>query len=92
MTETTEARSGKLEKRNEFAGRGTGLQILGVGVFLGGIVFLGYIGAILSLFIAVPLLIVGSARSQSWRCGVCRNPVDSKDVRICPHCQATLTR
>jgi hypothetical protein len=34
------------------------------------------------------LIIYGAIGYYGWRCSVCKNAIDSREVTICPHCRA----
>lgn len=73
----------------EFAGVGCAIQ--GAGLLAPAVGSLaGIIGVTIGLFVMVALLLVGSAKSKRWLCGSCRNPLASKEVRICPACREPL--
>ncbi len=50
----------------------------------------GAVGGLIGLVLLVILFFVGSQKSQSWRCGNCKNPIASRAVRLCPACRATF--
>lgn len=78
------------EKVNHFAGAGCLIQGAGLLAPL----ILGAIGGLLGFVVGIPvalvLLLAGSRKSVTWRCGHCKNPVADPDVRMCPVCRATL--
>jgi hypothetical protein len=77
-------------RQSEFVG--TGCLIQGVGIlcpFIGAAVA-GVVGAVLGLGLALALFIYGGRRAITWKCGACRNPLPSEDVKVCPVCKAAL--
>ena len=91
-SEASEAapRRGSVIRKREFAGKGAGIQLLGLASpFIGGLL-LGAIGAVLGMVALVVLLIVGSMQSSVWLCSECRNKVRDRTVRVCPACHAEL--
>lgn len=89
--QTTEPARGKVQRRNSFSG--TGCLIQGFGLLLGVVLFvlLPVIGWVLGPLVALGMLIAGSHMATSYECSVCRNPVASRRVRLCPTCHATLS-
>lgn len=79
----------KIEKGVAFANVGSLIQLAGVGCAVVG-VFFGGLGAFVGLLLMVLLLVVGSSRSKTYRCGECRNPVADARVRMCPTCKVQL--
>lgn len=53
-------------------------------LWLFGWLVVGWIGSAIGFV----LMIVFSVLARRWRCGVCKNPIDGRDVAICPHCRA----
>lgn len=79
------------ERVSSFAGAGCALQALGlVAPWILWELF-GVPGAIVGAILLVWLFFVGSAKAMSWRCGGCKNPIASKNVRVCPVCRADLS-
>jgi hypothetical protein len=79
----------RVEARSEFIGSGCAIQALAL-VVPWPFALIGFEGFLLGLGLALVLFIVGSAKSKSYRCSACKNPVATKDVRVCPACKATL--
>jgi len=50
----------------------------------------GWIGAAAGAPIAVACFMLGRARSKPWRCGHCKTPLATAQVRVCPGCGARL--
>jgi hypothetical protein len=50
------------------------------------------VGGLVGLVLLVVLFVVGSRKASLWRCGVCKNPIANKDVRICPVCRLRFVR
>lgn len=71
----------KKEKRVEFIGASSLVQLLGV-VLL----FIFPIGTV----IGIVLLIVGSQMAIKWQCSHCGTTLSNKRVRICPACKTHL--
>lgn len=83
------ALTAKRERKSEFAGVGCVIQGAGLlAPFIGALA--GTAGFAIGLVIMLALLVAGSMKSSKWVCGHCRNPLATKDVRICPACRATL--
>lgn len=80
----------KREKVTEMAGSGCMIQTLGLAAPVFGLFVLGDVGLVGGLVVMVVLFLVGSAKSQWWRCGNCRNRLSDRQVRICPVCHAQL--
>lgn len=81
----------RIEVKNEFAGSGCLIQGLALLLpFIGSLA--GPIGIGLGLIVAVPIFLVGNYKSGKYVCGNCKNPVDSRAVKICPACHAELGR
>ena len=94
----TEGVTAERERVSSFVGVGCLLQAVGLlaPFFLYAIfaavagLAAGAIGAVAGLVLLPVLFVVGSRKASSWRCGNCKNPLASKDVRLCPVCHATL--
>jgi len=82
--------SAKREKKTEFAGAGCLLQLIGIIAPFAFGALLGTTGAVIGLVVLIALFIYGSTKAIKWRCGSCKNPLDSKSVTICPVCKAHL--
>lgn len=80
----------KRKRKSEFAGAGCLIQGLGLlaPVLLGAA--LGAAGVVIGIAILVVLFFVGSSKASKWVCGNCRNPLASKDVRVCAACRAQI--
>jgi len=75
---------------NHFMGIGCALQGLALlAPFLLGATW-GAGGVLVGIPAAIALWTLGSRHALTWRCGRCRNPLASADVRICPSCGAAL--
>lgn len=91
-------RKGKLVQKSEVAGTGCLIQAAGValgflslcGFALGAAV--GFIGLFTFGIMAIVLIAYGSTRATRFECGCCNNPLSNGDVRLCPSCQAVLTK
>jgi hypothetical protein len=78
------------ERVNHFTGIGCLLQGLALlAPFAFGAAW-GATGVLVGIPVAIALWTVGSRCAVTWRCGRCKNPLASADVRICPSCGATL--
>lgn len=86
------------EQVGSFIGVGCFLQGLGllspfIGYAVGSWalgVLAGIIGAVIGLFMLLVLLVVGSRKALSYRCGNCKNPLASAAVKLCPVCRAQM--
>lgn len=76
------------KKKSEMAGPGCLVQAIGLLMPFVGWYFASMIGAIIGGAIMLAMLLVGSRMALKWICPECNNPVASKNVRICPACQA----
>jgi hypothetical protein len=77
-----------IKKKNEFAGVGALIQLLGLASpFVLGVVG-GLPGIVVGLILMVILFGVGSAKSQKLYCSDCGNPVADKNVKMCAVCKA----
>lgn len=72
-----------IKSRSEIAGKGCVVQAIGL--------LACFFAFPLGLLVGVPLLVWGGAMAKKLVCGSCGNPVDSKTVKLCPVCRATLT-
>jgi hypothetical protein len=79
----------RVEAKSEFIGSGCAIQALAL-VIPWPFALIGVEGFLLGLALALVLFIVGSAKSKSYRCSACKNPVATKDVRMCPACKSPL--
>lgn len=70
----------RIIRARETSGIGMVIEALGV------LFCITIVGAI----VGIPLLIVGGRMSCVFRCGNCRNKIDSKQVRLCPTCRSPL--
>lgn len=78
------------ERVNHFTGIGCLLQGLALLTpFALGAAW-GTAGVLVGIPAAIVLWSVGSRYALAWRCGRCKNPLASADVRICPSCGAAL--
>ena len=78
------------ERVNHFTGIGCALQGLALlAPFALGAAW-GAAGVLVGIPVAIAFWTVGSKHAVSWRCGRCKNPLASDDVRICPSCGAAL--
>lgn len=92
--------------KNEFAGVGALVQLLGLALLFG-FGFLGYqadrnilgqfeatgkffMFLIIGFVLCVVCMMIGSRLAKKFSCGHCGNPVAGKDVRLCPTCQMNL--
>ena len=81
----------KKKRSTEFVGSGCFIQGFAlISPVILGLVF-GVGGAIVGLILLIPLFIHGSRKSFKWRCGNCGNPIDGKQVLVCPVCKAHLS-
>ena len=80
----------KPEKVNELIGKGCFVQ--GAGLLAPIILYAvaGVPGVSIGILVMLVLLIGGGRMAYSWRCGHCKNPISSNQVRICPVCRADL--
>jgi hypothetical protein len=82
--------SSKRESVSQFAGVGCFIQGLGIlAPIILGIAF-GSTGAVAGVVVLLVLFVVGSSKAKSWRCGNCKNPIASAEVKLCPACRAEL--
>ena len=87
---TEQALTTKRERKTSFVGLGCFIQGAGLlAPFLLG-AFMGTTGAVIGIVMALILFFVGSAKSSTWRCGNCKNPLADADVRMCPVCKAQI--
>ena len=81
----------KRKRSTEFVGTGCFIQGLALlSPIILGLLF-GVGGAIVGIILLVPLFIHGSRKSFKWRCGNCGNPIEGKQVLLCPVCKARLS-
>lgn len=78
------------EKVNEFTGTGCLLQALGLLAPIALGAAWGGPGALVGLVLLVVLWSTGTRLATRWRCGHCRNPLATADVRVCPACGSPL--
>ena len=78
------------ERVNHFTGVGCLLQGLALLTPLALGAAWGAAGVLVGIPAAIALWVLGSRFAVTWRCGHCRNPLASPDVRICPSCGAAL--
>ena len=72
------------KKKVEYVGVGALVQLAGfIALF-----FFFPIGIVAGII----LLIIGSRMSIKWTCGLCGNKLESKEVTLCPSCNALLVR
>lgn len=76
VDETTQS---KIKTQHETFGTGCLLQAIGIGI-----VWIWPIGTV----IGIPLIIIGQVKYKKLICSECGNPVDSKQVKLCPACRA----
>lgn len=80
-------------EKQEFAGRGNGLQAFGVLVAISPLLFgrvaMTVVGWTVALVLALILIVAGSMQSSSWRCGGCRERIED-DAEVCPHCRSDV--
>jgi len=70
----------KIERKTEFAGKSSVVQLLGLALCF----FFFPIGLILGIL----LIIIGSAMSRAWHCSECGTRLTSGKIKICPGCQS----
>lgn len=89
-TPSKEPVKASIQKRGSFAG--TGCLVQGAGIALGIAIFalIPFVGWALGPLVALGLLVAGSRMAVHFECSVCRNPVASKRVRLCPTCGAVF--
>lgn len=73
--------AGRVIKKTEFVGTGFWIQLAGI-VLL----FFYPIGT----FVGVVLIIAGQFQYTKYRCSACHNPVDNRQVSVCPACHERL--
>jgi hypothetical protein len=78
-----------IEKKSEAAGLGCLIQALGVACMAAAF-FLPWIAFFILIPLGLILLIFGGRKAHVLVCSHCKNPVSSKDVRICPSCRTRI--
>ena len=78
----------KPKKTTEMVGIGCVVQGLGLVMPFLGYTIAGVTGAVVGIFLLIPLLIIGGRQAIKWICPNCNNPIASKQVKVCPACHA----
>ena len=78
---TRNTRTAKIKRKRKTSAVGILLELVGL-ILL----FLFPIGTLIGII----LLVVGGRQSLQLVCSECGNPVNSKDVKLCPVCKAVL--
>lgn len=79
----------KIVVKNELMGAGCFIQLIAIVVAVFGFA-LGPVIGLIGLALAVGLFVYGSGQGQKWVCSECRNPLDSRKVKVCPVCRASF--
>ena len=75
------APTGRVVKKSKFFGVGFWIQLAGLALL-----FLFPLGTIAGII----LIIGGQFGYSSLRCSNCQNPVDNRQIKVCPSCRAIL--
>jgi len=78
------------ERVSQFRGQGLGIQVIGLAAW-GGLSWLyDFRGALGGAGVALACYAIGRSRLKPWRCGNCKAPLATAQVRVCPGCHARL--
>lgn len=67
-------------------------EFAGVGCVVQGLALIVIWFFPIGTLLGIGLIILGSIMSKKWICPQCKNPLASKDVKVCPACQASFQR
>jgi hypothetical protein len=74
----------------QIRGLGVGIQLAGLAALAVLWMTYGLWGAAVGVGVSVACYLIGTAKLKPWRCGKCKNPLATAQVRVCPACLARL--